>query len=437
MFEEEFGKKLQESMHTPREVDFDEGAWASLEQQLEAVGGAAGSSLVGGAGAKAAFWGIKGWLTKGAIVVLLGTTGFFFYKWQQAEKGFEDLQISRLEDEGNEEMRKLEDEGMRGFEDGGSREGGEVVEGEMEKQFAHKIKVKKREIFELEEKERRLQQSIQDKLAWLASFEAENEGRDFVSKEQKEGLFIEKAPFLTPALSMPHTLEWEQALAVSAIPYAEEDLEKIAFRPLRFAIEGSLSSMNSDSLQPFNGKATGLRGEFWFRRDLAVYIGIQQQVAEAKFLDQDVDPIRDDFRPLNTQSFRNDSLLVANLSKREYMIPVGLRFVPYQNLRFKVYTGGGIIFQKTTEKEVWLTFHHEEHFPPWPPRSYEYTVRREEEVGPIKLAYAFGEVGTRVKLTPHTELEIGYAYQQEVKPNLSPYYRKRGHKVGSSLIFSF
>lgn len=213
--------------------------------------------------------------------------------------------------------------------------------------------------------------------------------------------------------------------------------EDVRPSPLRFAMTGAITSMNSDSLQPFVGEAVGMRAEYWFRKDMAILIGFQQNKSESIFAADQVDPLRDDFKPLDTRTFRDDSLVTAELSKRETWIPIGFRFVPFERGRWKVFTGAGVVLQKAVDREVWLTFFHREHFPPWPPREYEYRARREPDPDTLKLSLATFELGGRFRVTSRTELELNLSYQRGIKPDLSPYDRRRAFHIGSGIIFSF
>lgn len=455
MFDKEFEEKLKESMDTPRNLDFDEGAWASLDQQLEIIGAASGTSSLLGKGLKTAFWGTKSWLSIAAAVILLGTTSFFFYQWQETEKelaneevkkleneemrelgnegmeGFAEEQVSRFAGEGelgNEEMRELGDEGMGGFAD------------EQVSRFADEGELGNEEIRKFgNEGMREMVNSGQGVEAYKPIGKEEEivlaeQKQEYVGEEEeKDRLVIEQIPFLSIGLTAPHHVSFAERAITEQVASPNRRIPN----SIRFAIIGSLSSMQKDSLQPFKGKTIGFRGEFWFKNNIALYVGVQQQSSVSQFDVQDVDPIRRDFRPLNTPISRNDSLVSADLNKRGLIVPVGFRYVPFQNSHFKLFTGVGVTLQKEIEKEVLLTFFHKKRSSPFPTPTYEYTLRRKEEIGNLKLAYATVEIGTRLKLTQQTELELAYTYQQEIKENTSPYARKRGYNLASGLIFSF
>lgn len=431
MFDKEFEDKLKESVNTPRNHDFDEGAWASLEQQLEILSAATGTSW--GAGLKgAAMWGVKSWMATAAAVVLLGTTVYFYTQWQQTKQEVAELKTSTepLSTEERDESAALpsKDLAIIGAESTGFPVGSEKETAlEVLRDFQEDNPPP--ELISTQN-----QSPYSDEAAVvIMTDDSSGEMMPLDESESFENIIVEgSAPIygamqanMAKAYPLPRLL-----------PFLNHEEKNKIRHPLRLALEASLSNTHRDSLQAFKGRAIGIRPEFWLSHKLALYAGIIEQSSEAVFAREDVGPLEPMFPPL-PGFFREDQLTDAVFSKKEVLIPMGLKYAPFHNHWIKLFTGLGVTFQKDVERDIKLTYFHQDNFPQWGPREWSYDIEVRREARKLTLSQATIEAGARLQVTRHAELEVAYTYLRDISGDRNLFVRDKGSKISSALIFSF
>jgi hypothetical protein len=433
MFDKEFEDKLKESVNTPRNHDFDEGAWAGLEQQLEILSAATGTSL--GAGLKgAAMWGVKSWMATAAAIVLLGTTVYFYSQWQQTKQEVADLKTS------TEQLNTEEQRNESALPS--------IDLPNVDTEFAAS--------------EAELDKKTLPGVVEYAQAEQKNAAPDFVSTQNQSSQPNQEVPlvmtddsnesvipsdepksFMNIAVEASAPVYWDMQANMGEyyslprlLPFLKHEEKSKIRHPLRLAVEASLSTTNRDSLQPFKGKAIGLRPEFWLSHKFAVYAGIIEQSSEAVFTKENIGPLESRFPPL-PGFFREDQLTDAVFSTKEILVPMGIKYAPFHNHWIKVFTGIGVTLQKDREKDIKLTYFHQDNFPQWGPREWSYDIEVRREAGKLRLSQATIEAGARLQVSRHAELELAYTYLQDISGDSSLFVRDRGTKISSALIFSF
>jgi hypothetical protein len=116
---------------------------------------------------------------------------------------------------------------------------------------------------------------------------------------------------------------------------------------------------------------------------------------------------------------------------------MGIKYAPFHNHWIKVFTGIGVTLQKDREKDIKLTYFHQDNFPQWGPREWSYDIEVRREAGKLRLSQATIEAGARLQVSRHAELELAYTYLQDISGDSSLFVRDRGTKISSALIFSF
>ncbi len=406
MFDKELQQKLIESMESPRDLGFDEGAWQSLEQQLDLLGTAAGGSLVGG-GLKAAFWAGKSWLSMAAAIVLLGSTAFFFYQWQTAKQEFESLKVL------TEQTVKAEAEIG-------------TISPAPDIKAAPKIQ------------ETNPQSQLPSKGNFVPASTQPTSGN---KKEKKSteisasSIDLKKLAFLptTLPLSVGESLP---RLEPRRILPSFESRTQLA-QPFRIAVEASLVNMRAENLQPFKGQAIGLRGEYWLSQRMALQVGFRQERTEAHFSEEKIHLLRSRL-PGPAGPFQLESKLIeATFYKKSLQLPLGIRYALWQSQKIQVLAGLAAIMEKPIEKEAWLTYRIRDNRPPFPPLEFVYSQPLRSNEGPLNLSQLAVEWGARVQLKPLLAWEVTASMQQNLRTSASLYHRPYGQKASTSLVFSF
>ena len=331
MFDKEFDDKLRESMDSPRDMGFDEGAWQNLTQQMDLLGAAAGGSSAAGTAGKVALLAGKSWLAAAAVVTLLATSTFFFFRWQQAEQSLEMKQEAMTESvspEMNQEegvvSSEVEEEKTRVFSDEKSTPSMKMEQ--IIPQGPSQIFSENRETHN----QRLHYEKKQESQAPIIENEIKHAS---VEKEINIDTILFSGESITISLPGPK---------VAAAPHrpaanVESMQRSLPQTPLKLALEASQSRQQADSLPPFKGQALGLRVEYWLGQRLALQAGLRQEVAETFVGEDDIDHrlqhlFQDPPRPFG----RDSRLIEASFYQKNIQIPMGLRYVLFQTERTAV-----------------------------------------------------------------------------------------------------